>query len=262
MSFVVPSTGIASFSDIFRNRQEGTMTVVKKFGRGTVGTSMSPVAIGGDYLTPQVSGATKLRVKAGDANDAPGGSGARSIVIEGIDETGAFASETIATNGASAGPNSVNDYIRLFRFYVAESGTYGTSSAGSHAADIVIENAAGTADWGTIDATGFPRGQSEIGAYTVPLGYQAYVSDLSFTSDASKTVIAEFFQRQGILDSSPPYKAMREFGQITSINNSAQIVEPLFYGPFPECTDLGVLARVSATTATISVRFTILLIEL
>ena len=119
--------------------------VVRKFGRNlALGTTFAPLAIGGIYHTPQVSGATKLRVKAGDTNDSSSGSGAQSIMIEGLNEAGVLTSEILSTNGASAGADSVNDYLRLFRFYVASSGTYASTTASSHAADITIENPAGS----------------------------------------------------------------------------------------------------------------------
>lgn len=79
-------------------------SIVHKFGRNeSVGTSFVPIAGGGIYRTPQTGSATTLRVKAGNANDASDGTGARAVTIEGIDSTGALASEVLATNGTSAG---------------------------------------------------------------------------------------------------------------------------------------------------------------
>ena len=41
-----------------------------------VGTTYAPVSVGGIWRTPQTTGLSRLRVKAGDANDAEGKIGA------------------------------------------------------------------------------------------------------------------------------------------------------------------------------------------
>lgn len=235
--------------------------VIFKFGRNAaLTTSFTPVSIGGIYRTPQASAATKLRVKAGNANDTAGGSGARAVYIEGLDETGARVNETLATAGESASANTANDYIRIFRAYVTESGTYATSSAGSHSAAIVIENSAGTEDWLTIDAASFPKGQSEIGVFTVPLGSNAFILESEIFVDASKPVDVLLFQRQGILDSAAPYDAMRTVRSFIGVTGPVSSSSSVPLGPFPELTDIGFMAK-GATTPSCSVDFTILLMD-
>ena len=115
-------------------------SIIHKFGQSdAIGTSFVPVARGSIYHTVQVGSATTLRVKAGNTNDTAAGSGAQKVMLEGIDETGAIATEELTTAGTSASTASTTTFIRLYRMYVSESGTYATSAAGSHAADIVIE---------------------------------------------------------------------------------------------------------------------------
>ena len=185
--------------DIARGSVRG-FSSVHKFGAATVGTSFVPVARGSVWQTPQVAGATTLRIKAsGDANDTAAGTGAREVCLQGLDETGALVEECVATAGASASSATTTTFIRLFRAWVSESGTYASQSAPSHADDIVIENGAGGTDWATLSATGFARGQSEIGCYTVPRGYQAYVKGFVVSSDASKSTDFIFYQRRNIL---------------------------------------------------------------
>lgn len=235
-------------------------TVVHKFGRNdAVGTNYTPVSLSGFYRTPQVSGATALRIKAGNTNDAPGGTGARKVTIQGLDETGAFVEEEIATNGSSAGSPTSTTFLRMFRAFVSESGTYATATAGSHAGDIVIENAAGSEDWAQISVAGFPRGQTEIGAYTVPLGYTAYVKGVRVVTDAAKTTEVTFFRRSNILETAAPYTAMRE--QVNFFVAGGAQEEAYFapLGPFPALTDIGCLAKVDAGTAQVNVDFEILL---
>lgn len=238
------------------------VSVVHKFGNNSsVGTTFVPVAEGGIYRTPQISGATTLRIKAGgNANDAVAGSGAREITIIGIDATGAEISETLATAGASASADTTQEFFRVFRAFVSASGTYATQSAGSHAADVVIENSAGTEDWATIAVDGFPSGQSEIGAYTVPLGYSAYLKKITIDIESNKTVTAKFFQRQNVLQAEAPYSAMRLVQNYAGLAGS--IVEE-FEVPieFPELTDLGFIAKVDTGTAAVAAAFDLKIVK-
>ena len=187
-------------------------TIVHKFGSAVLGTSFGPVARGGLYQMLQPAAATALRVKAGNAADTAAGNGARTIVLEGLDETGAIVTPTLTTAGASASTATTETFIRLYRAYVATSGLYAntTGPVESHAADIVIENGGGGTDWLTIDSTDYAKGQSEVACYSVPTGKTAYLSSYSITIDSGKTVDLLFMVRESILDAAAPYQAMRE----------------------------------------------------
>lgn len=234
-------------------------SIIHKFGANAdIGTSYEPVSTDGVYQTPQVSGATTLRVRAGNTNDTADGSGAREITIEGLDETGALTTEAIATNGTSAGTASTTTWLRVFRAYVSSSGTYATSSTGSHSADIILETTGGT-EWARILLSGLPLSQSQIAAYSVPLGYEAYVQDYALTVNGNKAVDFIFFQRQGILDTAAPYSAMRAVITLYGVDNAVSLAPKYPFGPFPALTDIGWMAK-SATTSQVSVDFEILLI--
>ena len=235
-------------------------SIIQKFGRDdAVATTFKPVCIGGIYKMPQVSGATTLRVKAGDAADTLLGAGARKVYLHGLDETGAYVHEELETNGASAGTAGTVTWIRVFRAYVSESGAYGDIGTLSQAADIVIETTGGVA-WLTIkkDAViGFC--QSEIGFYTVPLGKKAILLDYNITFDTTKVVDFAFMKRESILDTAPPYQAWRV--QFQGVGLDA----PWKHSPhgglvFNELTDIGFFTR-GASTPGVSVDFTMLQIN-
>ena len=251
--------------DISRGLTTG-LTDTKKFGRNTaVGTSFVPICLGGIYQTPQAASATTLRIKAGgNANDTAAGSGAREITLIGLDENWNEVSETIATAGASASSATTATFTRLYRAYVSQSGTYATASAGSHSADIVIENGAGGTDWATITSTGFPVSQSEIGAYTVPTGYTGYAFLNSVTIDTGKTSDLIFFQRAGCDDTAAPYQAMRAQSVLTGLQNDGLPVlggRQVPLGPFTGPCDLGFMGKVSTGTGSIAVEFEIFLVQ-
>lgn len=236
-------------------------SLVHKFGHNTaVGTTLVPVSLGGIYRTPQIGGATALRVKAGDINDAAGGTGAREIMLEGLDTSGVLLNQTLVTAGALASADTPTDFLRLFRFFVSASGTYATVSIGSHAADIVIENAAGTEDWGIITALKFPTSQTEIAAFSVPIGFTAFIISTHIFSDSTKITRVFFFQRSNILQIVPPYDAMRLIFDATVEGGSSPIRPKAPIRGIVGPSDLVAMAFVNQGTASVHVDMEILLV--
>lgn len=235
-------------------------TVVHKFGRNSaIGNSFVPVAFGGLFRTPQVPDATAVRVKAGNVNDTANGSGARSVVVEGIDSVGDEVSEILVTAGVSAGPPSSIEFLRVYRAYVNESGVYGTATVGSHAATIIIENAAGTEDWIGIEFEALSRSQSQTAVYTIPNGKIGYIKSFFVTTETNKPVDLVLLRRANILQTSPPYSPIITQTEFTGIQNPFVSNFGVPIGPFDANTDLGWMARVSVGTAGVSVDFEILL---
>jgi hypothetical protein len=235
-----------------------------QFGRNTsCGTSYEPVTDNGIYRTPQVSGATQLRVKAGgNAADTASGAGARSVKLWGLDTSGNEITEIIVTAGASASSSTTNSFIRLYHVEVYESGTYGTQAAGSHAANIVIENAAGTEDWAEIELNGFPSSSSCIGSVTVPRNHVGLVTSVNIMVDVSgsKTMDVLFMQRSNILQTEAPYSPIVKIQEYIGVASNLSIV---YDTPFrvSQLTDIGILAKSSAGTNAISVDVEILMLE-
>ena len=258
------NTGSLFTNDLASEIAEGNIdgrSVIHKFGRdSSIGTSFTPVAAGAIWRTPQASAATALRVKAGgSADDDASGTGAREVTLEGIDQTGALVTESLATAGASASAATSTTFMRLFRAYVSASGTYATQSGGSHAATIIIENAAGSEDWASILLDGFALGQSTIACYTIPLGYTGLLESIELNVDSNKRAEILLFQRQNILESSAPYTGMRLLEEWAGVSAD---IQGNFSTPIklPALTDVGFLAK-AATSAEVDCSFKIELIE-
>ena len=235
-------------------------TLVNKFGHNSaVGTTFVPVANGGVYQTPTPSNAVQLRIKAGgNANDTAAGTGARAVTLIGLDQNANEVTETLATAGASASSYTTTTFMRLYRAYVSDSGTYANATAGSHAGDIVIED--GTNDWLTIDSTDFPRGQSEVACYSVPTGFSAYVSEIDVEVETTKNVDVIFFVRDNILDETAGYPAMRSQQRFSGLTESIskEFDYPIRYtGP----CDIGFMAKVSTGTARVNAQFDFVLVD-
>ena len=235
-------------------------SVVHKFGASIdITTSYAPVTTSKVYQTPQVSGATTLRVKAGNVNDTAAGTGAQEVVIQGLNTDGVEVKEAIATAGTSASSVTTTSWLRIYRLWVSKSGTYATSAAGSHAAAIVIETSGGT-EWASIDVTGFPKGQSQIAVYTIPSGKTGYVSSFALTTDGAKPVDFILFKRESILETAAPYQAMRTVTEVFGIQGNYSLHPETAMGPFPGPCDIGWMAK-GATTPDVSVDYEILLFE-
>jgi len=221
--------------------------IIQKFGgRFSLTTSYAPCTTSGVYQTPQVSGATALRVKAGDADDTAAGTGAREITLQGLDETGTFTQESIATAGTSASAVTTTTWLRIFRLWVSASGTYATATAGSHADEIIIETSGGT-EWASIDVTGFPKGQSQIACYTVPLNRHGYMTHFALTTNEGKPVDFILFKRENILETAAPYSAMRTVVELLGVENDLARNPKTAYGRFNALTDIGWLAKGGST---------------
>ncbi len=147
---------------------------------------------GGDF--PYPTSAVTMFVSSTSANDANGGTGANSILIQGLDENYDEIEETVLLNGQTQVATQ-NSYLRIYRAFVTLCGTGGTSGGiiyvGSSGATGGVPNT-------TIYANLHLGNQTQIAAYTVPAGYTLYVDDINFTaglSQANKTATCTFRSR-------------------------------------------------------------------
>ena len=95
-----------------------------KFGHASaISTSYTDVwdAKGAAAVYNWISGTAAIQVSSGDANDASGDAGARTVVLQGLDENWAFQEETITLNGQGTVACSLA-YKRVFRAYVKTAG--------------------------------------------------------------------------------------------------------------------------------------------
>lgn len=249
---------IQNTSDYFNDVSQGVYDgeyIVNKFGRnGAIGTSLAPVSIGGNYRTPTTAQA--LEFVSTSANDTAAGSGARSIFIQGLDSNFDLISETIATNGLTP-VALVNSYTRVFRFFVATSGTYASQTASSHAGNLILQASGAGDEWARIDlvATVFGVGQSQIGCYTVPRGYTACLLSKHITVETNKPASLYFFKRDQINVASAPFGPMRLFEENDGIQAPFSVNGKAPIQTFDEMTDIGFMSIVGAGTASVSVDF-------
>ena len=239
---------------------------VNKFGRNPIvgNAAYEVVSISGLYPTP--TSPVSLEFISGDAADAVDDVGMHSLTIIGLDANWAEQTTTVAAH-ATDGTNAVavpGTWFRVYRAYVASSGTYASVSAGSHVGTITIRVAGAGGTYCVIDATSFPRGQSETGAYTVPLGKTALVHQTRISVSGvtvNKVTNVIFFQRALANDVTTPFTGvMREVTSYTGLLNGQYSRDPAFpLGPFIGPCDLGFLAIVSGGTGEIEAEFDMIL---
>lgn len=233
-------------------------SLIHKFGAADLTTSIGPVTQSGIYKTPLA--AVALEFVSDDENDTAAGSGAQEITILGLDSNWNHVVQTLETDGLN--PVALNTNLtRLFRWYVSRSGTYATQEIGSHQGVLTIQEDGGGDLWTEIPITPFPIGQSQIGVYTIPIGFNAYLLGKNVFTDTNLKADVYFFQRAKANDVSPPYSGgMRLIEREVGISGGFALQTVAPKGPFVGPCDIGFMGLVSASTAKTSVEFELLLV--
>lgn len=181
-------------------------SIIHKFGHNPAVTNAvweGVNELSGLFYYPSI--ATTVRVKAGgNAADTAAGAGAQAITVEGLDETGAAATEDIELAGASVSSSTSTTFIRVFRAFIADdrAGAYGGNNIG----DIIVEDTAGVNDMIIITAD---EGRTQHCSYTIPLGKTGYLLSTIVQSKANKQSNFRLFDRLNILDATTPFPPKR-----------------------------------------------------
>jgi hypothetical protein len=131
--------------------------------------------------------ALQMTVSSADADDTSAGTGARTVLITGLDSNYAVISETVTMNGQTA-VTTTNSFLRINAMLVTTAGT-------SLANEGIIYIGSGTVTSGVpatiynVIAAGFNNATSS--QYTIPAGYTGYlaVARIGLAQDAGTTLI-------------------------------------------------------------------------
>lgn len=145
-----------------------------------------------------------VRIQAGgNADDSAAGPGARSITVQGLDNSLARISEDIVTNGGAASLVTSALFWRIDRAFVKDAGTYATPV---NTGDIVVEDSGGGADLIQIDAG---EGQTLHAHYAVADNIDAYWIGYELSADVTQAADFQFFRRANLNDASAPVSPAR-----------------------------------------------------
>jgi hypothetical protein len=226
-----------------------------QFGiNGAVGQTLETVWVGGDAYTFPAS-ATTTTISSSNANDTSAGTGAQTVLVEGVDASYTAVSQTASLNGQT-GVTLTNQYLRVNRITVLTAGTGGTS-AGS------IYVGTGTVTTGVpaviLNRTGSSSNESESAFYTVPAGYSAYITRWTMSSANSgptANIATRFVLRVRPFGGVFGYKAVYNLP-----GNGIYECEAAFPLPLPEKTDIEVMALTTADSAYVSTQLQMVLIK-
>jgi len=196
--------------------------------------------------------ALQMTVSSTSANDTAAGTGARTVVVQGVDANYNEVTETVTLNGQTA----VTMTASLLRVNYAYVGTVG--SGNSAAGDIYIGTGTVTAGVPatTYDIIKFDYNNTTTGSYTVPAGYTAYVSQGLFSTGqagGSNPVQGRLLTR-GVDN-------VRRTAAITTINNG--VANYVFEYPLaiPAKTTVEATAIGASSNNSVSSMFILLLVK-
>jgi len=246
------------YSNVAKGNVEGHK-LVHKFGATTLTTSIAPMTFSTYYKTPKT--AVNLEILSNDADDNGAGNGARKVVIVGLNSSWDEVTQEITLTGTTAVAIPI-PLTRVYRWYVSESGAYANETLGSHEGDLTIRQAGGGEVWSIIYDDPFPIGQSLIGAYSVPRGYDAYLLKKVIFVDSDKSADIYFFKREYINDTTSPFKGtMRLIEREVGVSGGYDLTlkSPSFVCSSP--CDLGFMGLIDTSTADASIEFELLLVK-
>jgi hypothetical protein len=234
--------------------------IIHKFGANDdLSNSWEPVSEEGVYRTPKE--AESLEMLSTSSQDGVGGTGARIVKVLGLNSSWDEIEEDVILNGVTP-VVLTNNFTRVYRMYVVETGTYANESVGSHVGKISLRGVGGGMVWASLNLfNGFPESQTEIGAFTIPRGRTGFLLSTAVDVDSSKPVDVMFFVREKINDTTSPYG-----GAMRAIQHHKALTSPFITTPntpidrFPEMTDIGFMGYVQ-TTGSADVDFELLLVD-
>ena len=223
---------------ISRGHSQGYRTLYKFGYNPDVDTQEETVwGNSGDYVW--LDSAVTMFVSSTSADDTGTGTGARTILIQGLDEDYNEIEETITLTGQTQVATQLS-YLRIYRSFVtlagSNEGTNGVIYIGSSGATGGVPNT-------TVYASVSIGNQTQIAAYTVPAGYTLYIDEINFTaavSQAQKLVRCKFNSRD--------YESNVFRTRFVQVIQSNQLIQSFKYPQgFAEKTDLE--CRVSTDTS-------------
>ncbi len=206
---------------------------------------------GGIYSYP--AAAIQMKVSSSSTDDAAAGTGARTIVVYGLDANYNEINETITLNGQTV-VTTTKSYLRVFRAFVATAGSGGTAAGTIYIGDGVVTLGVPATIYAEI-----PLGanQTLMAVWTVPAGYTAYFNRGSLSAasnNASHALLGQLVFR-------PQGGVMRNATEVT-INNGFVPFDFEYPLALPEKTDLEARAiSISGSNFYVTATFDILYIK-
>lgn len=196
---------------------------------------------GGLYVYP--AAATLMTLSSTSAADTAAGTGARTVLVTGLDANYAEIQETVTLNGLTA-VATVNQFLRIFGATVLTAGSGGTAAGSIYVGTGVVTAGVPATIYAKV-TLGFNT--TQMSQYTVPAGYTAYLADVSVSAIASAVNQSTLLSFR-----------VRPFGGIFSrsgslvVNGGLVNIEYAVPRGFPEKMDIDGVAGTSDTNVVIT----------
>lgn len=196
--------------------------------------------------------ALQMKVSSASANDTSAGTGARTVVVQGLDANYNEVTETVTLNGQTAVTMTAS-LLRVNYAYVATAGS-GNSAAGNIYIGTGVVTAGVPAT--VYDTIKVDYNTTTTGSYTIPAGYTGYVSQGLFSAGqpSGSTQVEGRLLTRGANN-------IRMTAALTTLNNG--VANYVFEYPLavPEKTTIEATAIGSANNNAVSSMFVILLVQ-
>ena len=178
---------------VARGQITGHKTIFKFGNNSDINGALETIwSRGGLYVYP--TSAIQMKVSSSSANDAALGTGARTVSVQGLDQSYNEVAETVTLTGQTE-VLTTNTFIRVFRAFVITAGSGGTAAG-------TIYVGTGTVTAG-VPATVYAEialgdNQTTMATWTVPAGYTFFVYRGTFSASSnnvSQYILGKFMFR-------------------------------------------------------------------
>lgn len=246
MSRVINIPGTDSslyYFDVAANRIPDSNIITKFSTNGSIGTSWEDIWSAGGTKT-MLTAASTLHVVSTDANDTLIGTGARKLLISGLDANWKQISEVVDLNGITASASTTKSFIRVTSVTITETGTYGGTNIGS--ISIIEDNTSTLQSYIAIES-GEGAGQARDCHYTIPAGHVGYIIGMHLSVATNKNVNYSVQIRKEADNTINPTPWQTMF-HIDGVEGSHRVSPPAPL-EIPEKTDIRIRAIVSTGSA-------------
>lgn len=227
--------------------------VIHKFGRNpSVGGAPETIWQTGGVYT-YLTSAAPVYVYGADVQDGAGGTGARTVTVQGLDANYNQIEETLTVDGAV----STKSFLRVFRAFVATAGSLTTNKG-----NVTIST--GASGSGTVLATigiigagqTFGLGQTQLGLYTIPAHCTGYLTNWNIGAGSYNDSVTAFIYTRELEIPEAPFRTR----DVMDVPGGFH--QRIYNVPFrlPAKTDIEVRA-IAGTGTSVSTTFDIILVE-
>lgn len=251
---------------VARGKQQSALSIHKFGANPSIGATLTNGYetvwyAGGLYTWPEAANTVTIVSTSND--DLPASFGASEVVVEGLDANFDIVTETIALNGNTS-VTTTNDFYRVNRVYASAMGTTASNATNPLGTNIGLITGNHNEDDTTVFEIAPYLGQTQLGFYSVPNGYTAYI--YNWTVSSAKEVagagtnieISAFLMHR--LCGTPDLEPFRIADEVVCKDNKVDVTYD-FPSRYPSRTDFEVRASVSSGSAPITTHFNVLLIE-